>query len=93
MKALHYETRICQGDKIWRSKEKPSGKAKNVPSGHDTTQITILPYNFEPLLPASAQGGNDAISELSNSKTGTRRSNDASDTVCTLTHCHTCRQI
>ena len=36
-------TRICQGDKIWRYKEKPSGKSKNIPSGHYTTKITILP--------------------------------------------------
>ena len=40
--------RILQGDKIWISKLKPSGRTKNLPSGHYTTQITILLYNLDP---------------------------------------------
>ena len=86
-------TRICQGDKIWIYKEKPSGKAENTPNGHDSTQITILPYNFEPLLPASTQGNTDALSELINSKICTIRRNDTTGTVCTTTNQHTCGQI
>ena len=85
--------RIFQGDNIWIAEEKPSSKSKNIPSGHDTTQITILPYNFGPFLPASTQGDNYSIIELKNGKKGTIRINDTYGTVCTTTHCRTCGQL
>ena len=90
---MHDEIHICQGDKTCRSKEKPSGKAKNLPSGHDTTKNTVLPYNYGTLLPVFTQGCTGAIGELSNSKTGTIRINDTAGTVCTTTHFHTCGKI
>ena len=84
---------MFQGDKIRRAKEKHPGKAKNLPSGYDTTQIMILPYNFWPFLTASTQGKKYAISELRNVKTGNSRSNDTSGIVCTTAHSHTGGQL
>ena len=60
--------------KIWRDKEKHSGKAKNVPIVHDNTQITILLYNFGPFIPALTKGDNYAIGELRNGKHSTAES-------------------
>ena len=74
-------------------KKKPSGKAENIPSGHDTTKITILPYNFGPFLPASTQGDTDTISEIRKDKSGTRRRNDTTGIVFTTTNGQTCRQL
>ena len=99
MKALYYETRekfsnvYANVIRYGQLKKSLPEKAKNLSGGHDTTQITILTYNFVPFLPVSTQGDNDAIIELRNGKTGTIRINATAETVCKTTHFHTCGQL